>query len=443
MTPHHPRRLGYLVKAFPRISETFILNEVLELERQGFDLRLYALNRPRDTKRHALADQVRSPLVYLPESLWLAAFRLFVDHLLLFLRFPRRYVRALAAVVAALDRDLAERFVQAAPIARLARRDGVAHLHAGFVHAPASVAWLVHRVTGMPYSVAAHAKDLYHSRPDILQKKLTEARVVFTCTQYNVANLQRFAEPGRIDRLRRVYHGADLDQFAFGPYGSDDPPLVLAVARLVEKKGLEHLIRACALLNDRGRTFRCAIIGEGDLRAPLERLRGELKLGAMVSFEGALDQQQVRAWYRRATLLVLPSIVARDGDRDGIPNVLVEASAMGVPVISTPTSGIPELVRHGETGLVVAPGDPAAIAAAVGRLLDDAPLREQLRAAARRFVEEHFDLHRNATTIGDELRRLLNHDGEPVERRSSSASWADDRREGSALPRPVLEEVSS
>jgi glycosyltransferase involved in cell wall biosynthesis len=399
-------RVGYLLKCFPRLSETFILNEVLELERQGADLCIYSLNEPQEAVRHRLASGVRSSIEYLPYPLWRSAHRYLRSHAELFLRHPWRYALTLLGVLFAFDRDLLERFVQAGRLALSLRRDGVQHLHAGFVHYPGSVAWIVWRITGLPFSVATHAKDFVHSPPGLLRRKLVDAEVVFTCTQYNVADLEAAAAPGRIARLRHVYHGTDLDRFRYEPCAEADPPLVLAVGRLVEKKGFDHLIAACGLLRDRGRRFQCRIVaGSRDLWEPLSAQIRELGLGGTVVLEGPLDQEDVLAWYRRATVLAQPCVIAQDGDRDGIPNVLVEAAAAGLPIVTTPVSGIPELVRDGETGLVVPQRDPSALAAAIERLIESPSLRLALRERARAHVERHFDLRLNARAIVGELTR--------------------------------------
>jgi glycosyltransferase involved in cell wall biosynthesis len=399
--------VGYLLKCFPRISETFILNEVLELERLGANLRVYSLNEPQEEVRHRLAAGVRSPIEYMPFPLLRSAHRYLGAHLGLLARFPLRYLATLASVLAAFDRDLFERFVQAGYLARSLRRDGVSHVHAGFVHYPGSVAWIVHRITGASFSLATHAKDFVHSPRELLRRKLTEAELVLTCTQNNVAELEAVAAPGRMLRLRRVYHGTDLERLRFEPCGQEDPPLILSVGRLVEKKGFDHLIAACAILRSRGRRFRCRIVaGSRDLWEPLSaQIRG-LGLTDDVVLEGPLDHEDVVGWYRRATLMAMPCVVASDGDRDGIPNVLVEAAACGLPIVTTAVSGIPELVRDGETGLVVPERDPAALAQAIERLLDSPALRADLSRRARAHVDEFFDLRRNAKNIAGELARL-------------------------------------
>jgi glycosyltransferase involved in cell wall biosynthesis len=310
-------------------------------------------------------------------------------------------------VLSLFEKDLVERFAQAPVLARLLERDGITHVHAGFVHAPGSLAWLVSELTGIPFSVATHAKDLVHSPPRLLRRKLAAARLVFTCTRHNVGEIERVCGAAGIGRLHHVYHGTDLTRFRFGPCGKANPPLVLSVARLVEKKGLEDLIRACGVLRDRNRKFQCRVVGAGPLRPRLTRLIGQLRLDGIVTLEGELDQEEVIRWYYQAKVMVLPCVVTGNGDRDGIPNVLVEAAACGVPIVSTMVSGVPELVQHGRTGLLAPPHEPQALAESIDALLQSPVLREGLRINARTKVEEEFDVQRNAARIGQQLRDAM------------------------------------
>jgi glycosyltransferase involved in cell wall biosynthesis len=362
------------------------------------------MNEPQEPITHQLASRVRAEVSYLPYPLWASAWTYLRAHAGLACRHPLRWLATLLMVICSLDRDLLERFVQAGELARRLRRDGVVHLHAGFVHFPGSVAWIVHRITGMPYSLASHARDVYLSQPKLLRKKLAQAQVVFTCTAYNVPNLQALAAPSGIRRLRQIYHGTDLERFRFGAHGLADPPMILSIGRLVKKKGLDHLIAACGLLRDRGRRFQCRIVaGSRDLWNELTTQIRDLGLSSSVVIEGPLDQEEVRKLYPQATVFALPCVIADDGDRDGIPNVLVEAAAAGVPIVSTAVSGITELVVDGDTGCLVPPRDPVALGAAIERLLDSPDLRAGLRVRARARVEERFNLRRNAVLVANEL----------------------------------------
>jgi len=400
-------RIGYLLKVFPRLSETFILNEVLELERQGVDLRIYSMNEPREPVTHRLFQRVRTGVDYLPYPL-LKSWRTYLAaHAQLCCRHPLRWLLTLLFVLGSFDRDLLERFVQAGELVRRLRRDGVTHLHAGFVHFPGSVAWIAHRITGIPFSLATHARDVWLSRPRLLRAKLAAAQVVFTCSAYNVPHLHALAAPRGIRRLRQVYHGVDLERFRFAPHASADPPLILAIGRLVAKKGFDHLIAACALLRDRGRRCQCRIVaGSHDLLAQLREQIRALDLDDRVAIIGPLDQDELRTHYAQAAVFALPCLIADDGDRDGIPNVLVEAAAVGVPIVTTPTSGITELVVDGDTGLLVPPRDAAALAGAIDRILASPELGAHLRRRARQRIEERFDLRHNAVEVAQEFARL-------------------------------------
>jgi glycosyltransferase involved in cell wall biosynthesis len=390
-----PGPVGILVKTWPKLSETFILEEVLGLERLGRRLHIFALTAPADAVAHAAVGKVRSRVSYVEAQPAAAA------HWRLFAASPARY---LGAALHALRRPEPGRwrdFDAAARLAALMRAHGVPHLHAHFVSEPAAVAELASRLAGTGYSLSAHAKDIYLSPPEVLRRKLGAARFTVTCTEYNRRTLTD-AAPGA--RIHRMYHG--IDQRAFAAHlraPAQGAPLVLAVGRLREKKGFATLVEACRLLREAGREFRCQIVGYGEDRARLESQIRASGLGGQVALSGKLAREQLIERYARASVLVVPSQVASDGDRDGIPNVLLEAMAMEVPVVATAVSGIPELVENGDNGLMVPPGDARAVADAVARLLDDARLRERLGRAGRRAVLERFDNARNLKV----LERLL------------------------------------
>ena len=405
------RRVAYLLKRFPRLSETFILHEILELERQGLDLHLFSIMNPGEEMVHADVARVRAPVTYLPAG-WPAIGAMLRAHLALVRRGPRRYVGVGAY---ALQRRRATPFHQrlatvkhfwrAGWLARELEQAGVTHLHAHFAHGPASVAHFVHLLTGLPYSVTAHAKDIYTSPPDRLALRLRAARFVVTCTGYNAQYLAGLMGTAAAQRLHRIYHGVDLHKFgpnsctAPGSRTPGDTPTILAVGRLVEKKGYPYLIDACRLLIDRGYDVRLRIVGGGEMKEALRRHIAEVGLDERIELLGARPQDEVIELYRTATVFALPCVVLDNGDRDGIPNVLVEAMRLGLPVVSTAVSGIPELVVDEETGLLVPPRDTGALESALARLLDDAELRARLAAGAAHRVAHEFDLAANATML--------------------------------------------
>jgi len=412
--------VGYVLKMYPRFSETFILNEILELERQGVDVHIYSLRKPDDGRFHANLARVRAPVIYLPEYLPAEPGRVFAAHRALAQAAPRRYARVLFYALTRRNRHALKRFFQAGVLADHLRAQPVDHLHAHFASSATRVAMFVHLITGVPYSFTAHAKDIYLNTvdADLLRDKMRAARFVVTVSDFNRAHLVRLASeggqtslggllsPDRLalppDRIRRLYNGIDLAQFNAG--AGDRPqavrePLILAVGRLVEKKGFDVLVRACALLRQQGTAFRCEIVGKGPQEPTLRALITELDLADYIQLVGPKPQDEIVAAYRRAAVFALPCIVGADGNRDGLPTVLLEAMAMQVPVVSTNLTGTPEIVDDGITGLLVSQHNPPALAAALARLLADPALREQMGSAARAKIVREFDLRQNVAVL--------------------------------------------
>lgn len=391
VSPREPA-LGMLVKIWPKLSETFILEEVLALERQGVALRLYALAEPTDELSHAEVAQVRAAVTYVPR-LVAGRWREFAaHHARAVAAAPFAYFVALGFAARRGRRGLAD-FARAGWLAAQLARDGVAHLHTHFISGPADVSELVARVSGLPFSISAHAKDIYLSAPADLRRKLRAARFTVTCTEFNRSTLAAIAPEADIHRM---YHG--VNPASFHPRNRLAPspvPLILAVGRLREKKGLDSLIEACRLLRDAGEAFRCEIVGYGEERERLAAHIARCGIADRVSLTGKLARDEVVERYARAAVFVQPSRIGADGDRDGIPNVLLEAMAAGVPVVATRVSGIPELVRHGRNGLLVEADAPAQLADAVQRLLRQPGLAAELTEAARATVVESFDNDRN------------------------------------------------
>lgn len=405
------RSVGVLVKRFPKLSETFVLEEVLGLERLGVPLRIYTLAPPSDEISHPAVAQVRAPVLQVPASVIDEPLRLLARHLRLAASSPWRYLQALGRATArgaAGWRD----FARAGWLAGQLREDGVAHLHTHFISTPADVAELVSAMSGVPFSISAHAKDIYLSRSDDLNRKLHAARFTVTCTEFNCRALRRIAPTATVQRM---YHG--IDAGVFHPARRAVPslvPLILSVGRLVEKKGLDTLIDACRMLRGRGVPFRCEIVGYGEQRDRLAALIGLHGLEDQVQLTGKLSREQVIDRYARAAVYVQPSRVAADGDRDGIPNVLLEAMAMGLPVVATRISGIPEVVKHRHNGLLVGAEDPSAIADAVQQLIETPALAAQLGRNARHTVTRDFDNDRNLRVVLGLLEAAHAHEAQPL-----------------------------
>lgn len=394
--------IAYVIKCFPRLSETFIMHEVLELERRGLPLRIASLLRP-GGKVSKAAQDVQASIDYVP-SIFPGALGLLLRAAgQRFWRNPLKFLRVCAAAqVRFHHRHTPKHLLYAAYVANQFEHDGITHLHAHYANTPAKIALLVSQFTGIPFSFTAHAKDIYTSAPDSVVYKMQQARFVVTCTGYNQRYLKSLLPEGSNVRIHRIYHGINLRMFPQTmpePAGQGDCPLILTVARLVEKKGLPYLLEACRILKDQGYDFTCRIVGEGPLRPQLEEQIRELQLTGHVELWGAETHERVIEMYRRATLFALPCTVSDNGDRDGIPNVLVEASAMGVPVVSTPVSGIPELIADGENGLLVPDRDAAALAQAIACLLVDPSLRFRLAVSAFDRVHSEFDMAINVERL--------------------------------------------
>lgn len=399
--------IAYLLKGYPRLSETFILQEILGVEQRGFQLQLFSILDPQETLLHQAFQQVRAPLCYLHQEDPRATRQAFVRSQLWLLRTrPLRTLRVWLYVLLKRRHLMTfQRLLEASRLAELIEERNIHWLHAHFAHGPTSVAHFVHLLTGIPFSFSAHAKDVYQSAPDLLIRKIQCARFVATCTQasrdYLMGLLVGLPDAKQQqDKIHLVHHGVDISRFSPAPAESyhdesDHPPLLLSVGRLVEKKGYQYLIAACKMLVEQGMRFQCAIYGSGPLEKDLQQQIAQLGLEKHVYLYSDRAQDTLPDIYRGATLFVLPCCIARDGDRDGIPNVLLEAMATGLPVVSTPVGGIPELVEHDRNGLLVPEKDPLALANALERLLDDNARRTSLGTAARQHIVTHFDAGQN------------------------------------------------
>jgi colanic acid/amylovoran biosynthesis glycosyltransferase len=389
--------VGYVLRKFPVLSETFILNEILALESRGLEVHVFALAPSRDPRFHEGVGRLKATIHHVPAF---TDFRTLLSHARRQAgRGPARYRRQLLRVLATGRPKLLWRFLQASYVADRARRAGVRHLHAHFATHPATVAHQASQLLGISFSFTAHAYDVYRgAEPRVIARKMIDARFTITISEYNVSVLRSFAN-GRRPRIELVRNGIDMTRFSPPATPPDGPFTILAVARLVEKKGLRYLVEACRYLRDRGLEFRCDIVGKGAQQALLDGLVRGWKLDDRIRLAGALAQQEIVERYHRAHVLVLPCVVGQDGNRDGLPVSIVEALACGVPVISTPVTGIPEVVRDGINGCLVPEGDPRALADAIETLMRHPQLRQRLCGTARGSVAEDFDQEKTAARL--------------------------------------------
>ncbi len=393
-------RIAYILKMYPRFSETFIVNEILELERQGVDVRIYSLRKPDDGRFHASLARVRAQVIYVPQYPQMEPESIASRHAIVRERFPSRYQALREEVVARDDESVIRHFLQAGFVAGHLLQHPVDAMHAHFSSLPTRIANYVYRLIGLPYSFTAHAKDIFHESVNnrSLRSKILAARFVVTVSDFNKAYLENLIGDLPSD-IRRLYNGVDLNRFRVGNEEDRRPDLILGVGRLVEKKGFDVLIRACDLLVKWGVDFRCQIIGKGSERERLKALIAELGLDDRVALLGPRPQDEVAEAYRRAAIFALPCIVGSDGNRDGLPTVLLEAMASGLPAVSTSLTGVPEIIDDGINGLLVEPEDVEELARALAALLKDESLRREMGRAARRKVEEVFDVHKNVAQL--------------------------------------------
>lgn len=386
-------KIGYIVKRYPRFSETFIVNEILAHERAGLEIEIFALLPPEDTHfQNKLAD-VRAPVTYLPTKVWKASD--FWHRLQAALQPSETGFGGLADAVGLETRDVAQAF----ELSALVRERGITQLHAHFASAATSVARLAAKLTGVPYTFTAHAKDIFHSDVDRgqLRRKFQDAAASITVSDYNV-NVLRAEFGAAAGKLQRVYNGMDLGEFQ---YSAPDlsSRVILAVGRLVEKKGFDDLIDACALLRSRGIEFVCQIVGTGECEEALSEKIRVMSLGEHVKMLGARPQKEVKQLIRNAAVFAAPCRIGSDGNRDGLPTVLVEAMALGTPCVSTPVTGIPEAIADDRTGRLVASDAVVQLADALADLLDDDAARIRYSENARRHIEKNFDIETNAARI--------------------------------------------
>ncbi len=390
--------VAVVLKGYPRLSETFIAQEIRALEQRGLDLRLFSLRHPTDRHVHPVHREIRAPVTYLPEYLYQEPVRVVRGW-----RAVRRrpgYRPARAAWLRDLRRDPTpnriRRFGQALVLAREMPPE-IRWIHAHFLHTPASVARYAAMIRDLPWSCSAHAKDVWTTPDWEKAEKLAACRWLVTCTRANAEHLASLSPNGQ--RVELLYHGLDAARFPPPPESRpprdgrdpDDPVVLLAVGRAVEKKGFTGLIDALARL-PADLHWRLVHVGGGPL---MRRLREQARAAGIddrVVWTGAQPQEAVLSRYREADLFVLPCRVAADGDRDGLPNVLMEAQSQGLACLSTRVSAIPELIDDGETGLLVPPDDPAALAAALRRLIGDPPLRDRLGRAGQERTRSVFTM---------------------------------------------------
>lgn len=407
-------KIAYILKRYPRFSETFIVNEILALEQQGVDIEIYTLMLPpEDEQRHENLALIKAPVFYLPNKsvvdnwnilLGNSEFQLQEANLKNFLDKNDENYFLNGEFIGKRNSSALHRSVQALTLAMLASNRGIEHFHAHFATDATVVAQLAGRLSGISYSFTAHAKDIYHTYVSIeedkamLQSKIREARFVVTVSDYNCDHLNRVMEGHCTDKIHRLYNGIDLSKFS--PIDKTrHSKRILAVGRLVEKKGFKYLVDACAILKSMNLEFECLIVGDGPEQENLENQIKQLNLQEHVRLLGPQTQNTLQQTMADSAFMVLPCIITESGDRDGLPTVLLEAMARALPVISTQVAGVPEIIDDQQTGYLTPQKDPDAMAKAMANLLGDVNRIRRMGEQARLKAESHFDLNKNVATL--------------------------------------------
>jgi glycosyltransferase involved in cell wall biosynthesis len=408
-----PPRLAIVLKGYPRLSETFIAQEIRALELRGFELCIFSLRHPYDPATHPIHAEIEAPVYYLPEYVH--------DDIPVVLRAFFRvcwkpgFWRALTAFSRDLWRDPTRnrmrRFAQSMVMAN-EMPASVQHYYNHFMHTPASVTYYASKINKTPWSVSAHAKDIWTIPEWELREKLASTQWVVTCTRANKKYLSSLADTE--DKVTLLYHGLDFDRFGQKPEAAsnrdgsdaDNEVRLVSVGRAVDKKGYQTLLASLSAL-PATLHWRFVHIGGGELLEQLQQQAREHGIDKRIKWLGALPQNQVLAQYREADLFVLPSQISADGDRDGLPNVLMEAQSQNLACLSTNISGIPELIVHAETGWLVEQKDQQQLAQALQKMITDPGLRSSLAQAGYDRVRREFSMDRGIDTLVSRLQQSM------------------------------------
>ncbi len=408
-------KVGYFVKMYPRLSETFILNEILELERRGVEVVIFSLKKPNEGRFHPQTSEVKAPVYYLDELEPKKGWAVLAENWPTLSPFRAGLWKLLEELVPQNDPPHMELFFGAAWAAALALGHGVGHLHAHFASLPSTAAYFTSRISGLPFSFTAHAKDIFQNSVNqkMLEEKLKAARFVVTVTEFNRRYLTSTYPAVPAEKIKVLYNGIRLDFFNFEPQLLREKNLILSIGRLVPKKGFPDLLEACAILKEKKIPFRCIIIGQGEEANVLKARNQILGLADLVTFAGPKTQAEVLPYLKRASVLALPCTVDTDGNQDALPTVLLEALGTGCPAVSTTVSGIPEIVDDGKNGLLVPPGNPSLLAQAIENVLTSPELAARLAREGRKKAEEKFNLKKSVATLESYYRQSVEGENKP------------------------------
>lgn len=402
--------MAYVMSRFPKLTETFILYEILAQESAGVQIHVFPLLREHEEILHPEAQRLVDAAHYQP----FMSLRILGSQLRMLARQPGAYLGTLGSLLWA-NRKSRNHFVGALGIfpktvhnAREMERLGIEHVHAHFATHPAAAGWIIHRLTGISYSFTAHGSDIHVDRTG-LAPKVADAAFVAAISEFNRQVIVDECGPWAAQIVEVLHSGVDTDHFRpqERPRHADGRLRIICIGTMHEVKGQAYLLEACASLARDGVDFTCRLVGDGPDEPMLRATAVRLGITEQVVFEGRRTRDEIAALLAETDVLVTPSVPASDGKREGIPVVLMEAMASGVAVVASRLTGIPELVRDGETGLLAEPRDVVGLAGALRRLHDDPALRSRLAAAGRSLVQRDFDIRRNAAALVERVERAV------------------------------------
>jgi len=389
----NPKKIGYVLKKYPRYSETFIVNEILAHEDAGLEIEIFSLTPSDDSHYQDIVGDVKAPVHYLSgDSLKAKGFWGLLNET----------EEVLPGVFQKLELLRQEKFrylYQGLELAKIVKLQKIEHLHSHFASSATNVARISSHFSNVPFSFTAHAKDIFHENTDFrdLQTKLRDASAVVTVSDYNFNYLHR-TFGSYANSVRRIYNGMDLKKLLYRK-PENRKPNIITIGRLIEKKGLDVLIDACAILAKKDLEFNCRIIGKGDLEPQLQAQINENQLQDKVELAGAIPRREVIESFYNAAVFAAPAIIAQDGNRDGLPTTLLESMALGTPCVATDVTGIPEIITDKVTGLSVEQNDPVGLANALEKLLHNPSLGVSLSENAHKLIELKFDISKNSAKI--------------------------------------------
>jgi len=404
-------KIVYITSTFPVLRETFISREIIELEKRGMEFLVVSL---KNTPEKVGAEELpRAPILHIP---FLLSIRLLSGALRTAAQHPVAVVRVSLRIAWAYRSRPSRviKFLSILPkslqLARIFRREDVRHVHAHFATVPATCAYFISQISGLPFSFTAHAWDIHVQGTELfLAEKMRAADRVITISEFNRRHLLSLGADD--DKVEVFYQGLQLERYPFMREAPRGIPLIVAGGGLEAKKGLDIFIRSLDVLRRRGIPFEAKIFGDGEEKDRLRHLAASLHLESVVSFIGSMPHRGVIWLFHQADVFVMAAVRAKNGSIDGLPNVVAEAMACGATVVASDFSGIPELVRVGRDGVLFPSGDVEKLADALAELCGDPELRISLSQSARRRVESFFDLSKNIESLSSYFQNSLRRSG--------------------------------